>query len=159
MKHAFRFHMFLGIRWLPMRKKIQKIIHKYVFLSLSGLFLWSGCTRQIQLGEGEFLLKNQRFEGNSFVSSDELQGLIPLAQKPNTRPFSFLNLPFTPKIWYLNFGKNTFNRPKQEIEKEKTKDSSSIHKRNWSISLFAAPTFFGTVANSSILDKNRDKNK
>lgn len=123
MKHAFRFHMFLGIRWLPMRKKIQKIIHKYVFLSLSGLFLWSGCTRQIQLGEGEFLLKNQRFEGNSFVSSDELQGLIPLAQKPNTRPFSFLNLPFTPKIWYLNFGKNTFNRPKQEIEKERTKEA------------------------------------
>lgn len=48
---------------------------------------------------------------------------------------------------------------KKETEKEKTKDSSIIHKRNWSISVFAAPTFFGTVAKSSILDKNIDKNK
>ncbi|MFN3782350.1 MAG: BamA/TamA family outer membrane protein [Spirosomataceae bacterium] len=102
-----------------MRNNIQKIICKHVFLSLAGLFFWSGCTRQIQMEEGEFLLKKQRFEGNKFVSSDELQGLIPLAQKPNTRPLSFLNLPFTPKIWYLNFGKNTFNRSKQEVQKER----------------------------------------
>ncbi|MDP2162060.1 MAG: hypothetical protein Q8K02_16385 [Flavobacterium sp.] len=46
----------------------------------------------------------------------------------------------------------------KEKEEEKTKDSSVDEKRNWSISVFAAPTFFGSVSNNSILDKNTDKN-
>lgn len=96
---------------------MKRIISHTAHWLLIGLIA-GGCSREITLQEGEFLLNKQRFVGQAEIESEVLEGLIPLAQKPNTRPLSFLQLPLTPKIWYLNFGKNIFNRDKALLKQQ-----------------------------------------
>jgi len=92
---------------------LKRIITHTACWLLLGLIA-GGCSREITLQEGEFLLNKQRFVGQTQIEADVLASLVPLAQKPNTRPLSFLQLPLTPKIWYLNFGKNRFDREKTQ---------------------------------------------
>lgn len=94
-------------------------IHTALWLLICLTF--AGCSREITLQEGEFLLNKQRFVGNEQIDTETLESLIPLAQKPNSRPLSFLQLPVTPKIWYLNFGKNTFRPEKVKGKMEEVR--------------------------------------
>lgn len=83
-------------------------------LVLSIGFLGS-CQREIQLTEGEYVLYSQSFEGNTTISDETLEGIIPISQKPNNRP---LYLPITPRVFWMNIGKNTFDSSKFETKLE-----------------------------------------
>ncbi|MCD8538927.1 MAG: hypothetical protein LRY55_03560 [Leadbetterella sp.] len=54
--------------------------------------------------------KNE-FKGNEKVYKEELELIIPFAQRENSKP---LSLPFTPRVWWYNFGQNTFDSLKFE---------------------------------------------
>ncbi len=71
------------------------------------------CSREIQLEKDQYLLSKIEFTGNEKVYNETLEDLIPLNQKPNTRP---LGLPITPRVAFYNIGLNNF---KPEKEKER----------------------------------------
>ncbi|SOE23652.1 Outer membrane protein assembly factor BamA [Spirosomataceae bacterium TFI 002] len=54
----------------------------------------------------QYFLTKLEFEGNQKVLSEELDDIIPVNQKPNTRPF---NLPITPRVGFYNYGLNRFD--------------------------------------------------
>lgn len=54
----------------------------------------------------QYFLSKLEFEGNQKVLSEELDDIIPVNQKPNTRPF---NLPITPRVGFYNYGLNRFD--------------------------------------------------
>ncbi len=59
----------------------------------------------------------QNFKGNQKVLTEELETLIPVDQKENTKPFE---LPITPRVWWYSFGKNIFNKTAQEQKLQET---------------------------------------
>ncbi len=78
-------------------------------LSSSLLVILGSCQREIQLADKEYVLYKQSFAGNELILDETLEGIIPISQKPNNRP---LNLPITPRVWWMNIGKNTFDSTK-----------------------------------------------
>ena len=80
------------------------------------------CSHTIQLQEGEFLLAEMDFKGNEAVYAEQLEDFIPIDQKPNNKPLNLPWVQFTPRVWFYNFGLNTFNR-----ERQLTKRDTLIH--------------------------------
>lgn len=89
---------------------MNKII-KNILFTFVGALLFFSCRYNVPLEKDEYLLWRQNFKGNQKVLTEELETLIPVDQKENTKPF---NLPFTPRVRWYSFGKNVFNVQKQE---------------------------------------------
>jgi outer membrane protein assembly factor BamA len=73
---------------------------------LSLLFL-SGCTRELSLGPGEFLLVGQSVKGNQQIRSGDLEALLP--QRPNR---TFLIPNFTPFLYAYQISEQSYNPEK-----------------------------------------------
>ncbi|WP_304234061.1 BamA/TamA family outer membrane protein [Jiulongibacter sediminis] len=84
----------------------------YILLLAFSITAFS-CSRQIQLKENEYLLAEQDFSGNSAIHSEDLADLIPLEQRPNSKPLNLPFIQFTPRVWMYNFGLNTYDSTKQ----------------------------------------------
>ncbi|MGR3809068.1 translocation and assembly module lipoprotein TamL [Jiulongibacter sp. NS-SX5] len=90
----------------------MKTFFNYItLLALSALCF--SCSHQIQLQENEYLLAEQDFNGNQSVHSEDLADLIPLDQRPNSKPLNLPFIQFTPRVWMYNFGLNTFDSTSQ----------------------------------------------
>lgn len=72
---------------------------------------FQNCSPKITLQEGEYFLSKLEFNGNKAIYEEELDDVIPLNEKPNTRPFG---LPITPRVWFYNFGEQQFNQKKHQ---------------------------------------------
>lgn len=68
----------------------------------------SSCSHELSLDKGEYLLNKQNFENNSKISTEELEGLIPVSQKPNSLMFNVVKV----RLHWYNFGLNVFNENK-----------------------------------------------
>lgn len=90
----------------PVSRKQGLVNKRNLFVLVSFIGLLCGCKREVRLQKGEYLLYNQSFEENEIVTDETLESLVPLVQKPNNRP---LYLPVTPRVWWMNIGKNTFD--------------------------------------------------
>ena len=73
------------------------------------VFVFSSCTRKVQLERDEYRLNSFEFKGNKEISTEELEFLIPPTQKPNRR---ILYLPVTPYVGFYNLGKTFYNSEK-----------------------------------------------
>jgi outer membrane protein insertion porin family len=92
----------------------QNLVNKRnLFVLVSFLGLLCGCKREVQLQKNEYLLYNQSFAGNEIIGDETFESLVPLSQKPNNRP---LYLPITPRVWWMNIGKNTFDPSKHQAK-------------------------------------------
>lgn len=91
------------------KTKSQVFSLRVLTLLSTSLVILGSCQREIQLADGEYVLYNQSFAGNELVSKETLESIIPISQKPNNRP---LYLPITPRVWWMNIGKNTFDSTK-----------------------------------------------
>lgn len=77
------------------------------------------CSHELQLKEGEYLLGEQTFSGNTEVYSETLEDVIPLDQKPNSKPLNLPWVQFTPRVWFYNFGLNQYDSLEQKRKLEK----------------------------------------
>lgn len=97
----------------------MKILFKssnYIFYLLLLVLVLQACSRKVNVQENEHYLYAIDFKGNENVTTETLESLIPLSMKPNTRP---LELPMTPRVWWLNFGQNHFKKDKAIAKKER----------------------------------------
>lgn len=85
----------------------------YILFLVSGLTLFS-CKNNIPPPQNKLLLWKNEFKGNDKVYKEELELIIPFAQRENSKP---LNLPLTPRVWWYNFGQNTYDSLKFERKK------------------------------------------
>lgn len=69
------------------------------------------CKNNVPVDNNKYILWRNDFKGNQKVIDEELELIIPFSQKENSKP---LELPITPRVWWYNFGRNTFNAPKNE---------------------------------------------
>lgn len=90
----------------------------YCLVLLSGLSFFS-CKNSLPVPNNKHILWRNEFKGNTKVHSDELEALIPFSQRENSKP---LNLPFTPRVWWYNFGQNRFDSTKVETKLKIQKD-------------------------------------
>ncbi|CAH0995663.1 Outer membrane protein assembly factor BamA [Emticicia aquatica] len=88
----------------PKKKLAGKISYFILFISL-----FSSCTRKVQLEQDEYRLNSFEFKGNKQISTEELDLLIPPAQKPNRR---ILYFPVTPYVGFYNLGKTFYSDEK-----------------------------------------------
>lgn len=102
-----------------------------VVLLLETLF---SCKNNVPIDNNKYILWRNDFKGNQKVIDEELEQIIPFAQKENSKP---LELPITPRVWWYNFGLNTFNPVKnerklglltKELELQKNSNSASARK-------------------------------
>ncbi|UTA69759.1 BamA/TamA family outer membrane protein [Emticicia sp. 21SJ11W-3] len=100
----------------PDKKKPGIVLSdKIKFLPL--LFLiFTACSRKVQLAPDEYRLHSLTIKGNKQIPTEELEYLIPPAQKPNRRPF---NLPVTPYVGLYNFGKNFYSQQKIKARRDR----------------------------------------
>ena len=96
----------------------KNLFYKFTYTCLL-ISIISSCTRTVQLEKDEYRLNNFEFKGNKEISTEELELLIPPAQKPNRRIFY---LPLTPYVAFYNLGKSMYNHPKiaKSLEKWQT---------------------------------------
>lgn len=105
----------------------------HILTLLAGLALFS-CKNNIPPPQNKHLLWKNEFKGQDKVYKEELELIIPFAQRENSKPFS---LPITPRVWWYNFGQNSFDslktagklaRKVRELEQLKAGETYSVKK-------------------------------
>ena len=84
---------------------------KYLFIVAFLLETLFSCKNNVPMDNNKYILWRNDFRGNQNVIDEELETIIPFSQKENSKP---LGLPITPRVWWYNFGQNTFNAAKNE---------------------------------------------
>lgn len=84
---------------------------KYLFIVAFLLETLFSCKNNVPMDNNKYILWRNDFRGNQNVIDEELETIIPFSQKENSKP---LGLPITPRVWWYNFGRNTFNAAKNE---------------------------------------------
>ncbi|WP_255035124.1 translocation and assembly module lipoprotein TamL [Lacihabitans soyangensis] len=84
---------------------------KYCFAVAMLLGTLFSCKNNAPVDNNRYILWRNDFKGNQNVIDEELEQIIPFSQKENSKP---LELPITPRVWWYNFGQNTFNPIKNE---------------------------------------------
>jgi hypothetical protein len=107
---------------------------KYGLMLVCLLETLFSCKNNLPIDNNRYILWRNDFKGNQKVIDEELAQIIPFAQKENSKP---LELPITPRVWWYNFGRNTFNPVKSErklgellneLEEDKTSKTFSARK-------------------------------
>jgi outer membrane protein insertion porin family len=89
--------------------------------------LLASCSRQTTLERDQYRLQNLVFKGNKQISTEELESVIPVNQKPNRKLFSIL--PVRVGVGWYNLGKLFYNEEKIEAKFKK-----------WNTKIQALPT-------------------
>ena len=84
---------------------------KYLFIVAFLLETLFSCKNNVPMDNNKYILWRNDFRGNQNVIDEELETIIPFSQKENSKP---LGLPITPRVWWYNFGQNTFNAAQNE---------------------------------------------
>lgn len=79
--------------------------------------LLSSCTQKLTLERDQYRLQNLAFKGNKQISSEELESVIPVNQKPNRKLFSIL--PIRVGVGWYYVGKWFYNEDKIEAKFKK----------------------------------------
>ncbi len=100
--------------WHAVSKRTGKEYSFFIFhfsfaLSFSFLLSITSCFAQSQSARTQYLLYSQSVRGSRVLPADELESLIP--QKPNKR---ILRLPFTPALWWYQWGARHYDRAEEE---------------------------------------------
>lgn len=110
---------------------LKPLLH--ILTLLAGLSLFS-CKNNIPPPQNKLLLWKNQFKGQEKVFKEELELIIPFAQRENSKPFS---LPITPRVWWYNFGQNNFDslkaarrwaNKKLALERLKSEEGYSLKK-------------------------------